>query len=139
MLFPIGDDNRDRNITPVVNYILIGLNIFVCIFWQNPGHDILFSSPYSHVPAEILTGRDIITDPETFYDPDSENTIRMPGLQPTPVPVYLTLLTSMFMQGGLAHIAAICFTCEYSATIWKMLWDIFVISFFICSAVYWLR
>src|SRR2546430_3251174 len=28
----------------------------------------------------------------------------MPGLQPTPVPVFLTLITSMFMHGGLAHI-----------------------------------
>jgi membrane associated rhomboid family serine protease len=28
----------------------------------------------------------------------------MPGLQPTPIPVYLTLITSMFMHGGIAHI-----------------------------------
>jgi membrane associated rhomboid family serine protease len=31
--------------------------------------------------------------------------IEMPGLQPTPVSVYLTLFTSMFMHGGIAHIA----------------------------------
>src|SRR4030095_5193477 len=31
-------------------------------------------------------------------------TIEMPGLQPTPIPVYLTLITSMFMHGGIAHI-----------------------------------
>jgi membrane associated rhomboid family serine protease len=29
----------------------------------------------------------------------------VPGLQETPIPVYLTLLTSMFMHGGIAHIA----------------------------------
>jgi membrane associated rhomboid family serine protease len=28
----------------------------------------------------------------------------MPGLQRTPIPVYLTLLTSMFMHGGIAHL-----------------------------------
>ncbi len=28
----------------------------------------------------------------------------MPGLQPTPLSVYLTLITSMFMHGGIAHI-----------------------------------
>jgi membrane associated rhomboid family serine protease len=28
----------------------------------------------------------------------------MPGLQPTLIPVYLTLITSMFMHGGIAHI-----------------------------------
>ncbi|MEO6070649.1 MAG: rhomboid family intramembrane serine protease [Chitinophagaceae bacterium] len=29
----------------------------------------------------------------------------MPGLQPTNIPVYLTLITSLFMHGGVAHIA----------------------------------
>src|SRR5262249_53170900 len=29
---------------------------------------------------------------------------QVPGLQPTPISVYLTLLTSMFMHGGIAHI-----------------------------------
>ena len=28
----------------------------------------------------------------------------MPGLQPTPGRVYMTLLTSMFMHGGIAHL-----------------------------------
>jgi membrane associated rhomboid family serine protease len=31
--------------------------------------------------------------------------VEMPGLQPTHIPVYLTLFTSMFMHGGIAHIA----------------------------------
>jgi len=29
---------------------------------------------------------------------------RVSGLQPTPISVYITLLTSMFMHGGFAHI-----------------------------------
>jgi membrane associated rhomboid family serine protease len=105
MLFPIGDDNRDQHITPVVNYILIALNIFVFLFFQKFGQDYFFTYAYSTVPAEIITGQDIITDPKTFYDPNSGNNIQVPGLQPTPVSVYLTLLTSMFMHGGIAHIA----------------------------------
>ncbi|MBK7392254.1 MAG: hypothetical protein IPI64_03000 [Chloracidobacterium sp.] len=28
-MFPIGDDNSDRHITPVVNYAIIGVNILV--------------------------------------------------------------------------------------------------------------
>lgn len=104
MLFPIGDDNRDRHLTPVVNYLLIALNVFVFIFLQGMGNEIGFTFAYSTVPAEILTGRDIITDPKILEDPLTGQRVEMPGLQRTPVPVYLTLLTSMFMHGGVAHL-----------------------------------
>jgi membrane associated rhomboid family serine protease len=56
------------------------------------------------VPAEILTGKDVVSDDRIVTDPDSGERFRVPGLQPTPVPVYLTILTSMFMHGGIAHI-----------------------------------
>jgi len=105
MLFPLGDDNRDRHITPVINYFLIILNIFVFVYWQQFGNDINFTFAYSTVPAEILSGRDIITTAKTVEDPVSGDAVTIPGLGPTPIPVYLTLLTSMFMHGGIAHIA----------------------------------
>lgn len=105
MLLPIGDDNHDRRLTPFVNYILIAINIFVFIYWQRLGSDIGFTYAFSTVPAEILTGSDIITDPEILRDPYTQQQLEMPGLQRTPVPVYLTLLTSMFMHGGFAHLA----------------------------------
>ncbi len=104
MLLPIGDDNRDRRITPYVNYLLIAVNIFVFIYWQRFGLDTLFTFAYATVPAEILTGRDIITNTEILEDPFTGQTFEMPGLQPTPLPVFLTLLTSMFMHGGIAHL-----------------------------------
>lgn len=105
MLLPIGDDNRDRQITPVINYLLIVLNIFVFIYWQRLGTDIRFTFGYATVPAEILSGHDIVTHSRIIHDPVSGQAIHMPGLQSTPIPVYLTLLTSMFMHGGIAHIA----------------------------------
>jgi len=37
-------------------------------------------------------------------DPYSGQQFEMPGLQHTPVPVLLTLVTSMFMHGGIAHL-----------------------------------
>jgi membrane associated rhomboid family serine protease len=37
-------------------------------------------------------------------DPVSGDRFRAPGLQPTPISVYITLLTSMFMHGGLMHL-----------------------------------
>ncbi len=95
MLFPIGDDNNDRHTTPFINYALILLNIFVFVYWQELGRNISFTFAWSTVPAEILSGKDIITSGSS----------ETPGLQPTPVSVYLTLFTSMFMHGGIAHIA----------------------------------
>ncbi len=105
MLFPIGDDDKDRTISPIVNYLLIVLNIFVFFYWQDLGRNIDFTFGYSTVPAEILSGKDIVTGPKIIHDPVTGDAITMPGLQPTPVSVYLTLLTSMFMHGGIAHIA----------------------------------
>ncbi|MEI6946911.1 rhomboid family intramembrane serine protease [Paraflavisolibacter sp. H34] len=104
MLFPIGDDNRDRHLTPYVNYLFLALNIFVFIYWQDIGRNIPFTFAYSTVPAEILSGHDIVTDSEMIRDPYTGQMIEMPGLQPTHIPVYLTLFTSMFMHGGIAHL-----------------------------------
>ena len=105
MLLPLGDDNRDRQITPVVNYLLIALNIFVFIYWQQFGKNIHFTFAYAAVPAEILSGHDIITSTEIVHDPVTGEAIQLPGLQPTPIPVFLTLISSLFMHGGIAHIA----------------------------------
>ena len=101
-MFPIGDDNSDRTITPYVNYIIIALNIIVFVFFQGMSGDSAFTYAFATVPKEILTGTDIATT-QILSDPLG-NQVALP-LQPTPVPVYFTLLTSMFMHGGIAHIA----------------------------------
>jgi membrane associated rhomboid family serine protease len=103
MLFPIADDNTGRTITPVVNYVLIAINILVFVFLQGLGSNDKFTYAYSTVPAEIVTGRDIVTHPIAIQNFTGQR-MEMPGLQPTPIPVYLTLITAMFMHGGIAHI-----------------------------------
>src|SRR6476646_5608658 len=103
MLFPIGDDNRGRTITPFVNYVLIAVNVLVFVFLQGLGSNDKFTYAYSTVPGEILTGKDIVTRPVSVQHFTGQR-IEVPGLQPTPIPVYLTLITSMFMHGGIAHI-----------------------------------
>jgi len=103
MLFPIGDENSDRTTTPVVNYVLVALNVVVFVFLQGLGSNDKFTYAYSTVPAEILSGKDIVTRPVVVEQVTGQR-MEMPGLQPTPIPVYLTLLTSMFMHGGIAHI-----------------------------------
>ena len=104
-MFPIGDDNSDRTITPYVNYLIIALNVIVFIFLQGLSGDSAFTYSYSTVPGEILTGHDIVTDPSVFTDPNSGQRFSVPGLGPTNIPVYFTLISSMFMHGGIAHIA----------------------------------
>jgi membrane associated rhomboid family serine protease len=104
MLFPIGDDNRDRNIVPFINYIIILANIFVFIFLQNLGTNEEFISKFSAVPEEIISGKDIVTNEQTYEDPATGDTFTVPGLGVTPISVYLTILTSIFMHGSIAHI-----------------------------------
>ncbi len=104
-MLPIGDDNSDRTRTPYVNYLLIAANILVFVFLQQMGKNIDFTFSYSTVPGEILTGRDIVTDASTIKDPLSGEVFTMPGLGVTNIPVWLTLITSMFMHGGFAHLA----------------------------------
>ena len=105
MLLPIGDDNSDRTITPYVNYILIAINVLVFIFLQAGGNNIAFTYALSTVPAEIITGSDIITQSQLVIDPNTGQQFELPGLQATPISVYFTLFTSMFMHGGWAHLA----------------------------------
>lgn len=103
-MLPIGDDNTDRHRTPFVNYLLIITNILVFIFLQGLGQNIDFTFAYATVPAEILTGGDIVTNSRIEQLPGTKMQMEVPGLKPTPVHVYLTLFTSMFMHGGLAHL-----------------------------------
>jgi len=104
-MIPIGDDNSDRTIKPFVNYILIALNIAVFVLLQGMGANDKFTYAFSTVPQEIVSGRDVVTPAHTVEDPASGETFKQPGLQHTPITVYLTLLVSMFMHGGIAHIA----------------------------------
>src|SRR5215510_11794297 len=105
MVFPLYDDNSDRTITPLVNYAIIALNIFVFVVLQKLGNDAGFTYSFSTVPAEILQGHDIVTPARLLEHPVTGQPVTIPGLGETPGSVYLTLLTSMFMHGGIAHIA----------------------------------
>jgi len=102
MILPIGDDNRGRTRTPIVNYVLIALNVIVFVFLQGLGTNEDFTYAFATVPEEILSGEDIATE-QQIQDPISGDTFALP-LQPTPGSVYLTLITSMFMHGGIAHL-----------------------------------
>ncbi|HEV8369964.1 MAG TPA: rhomboid family intramembrane serine protease [Pyrinomonadaceae bacterium] len=105
MVLPLFDDNSDRTITPLVNYAIIAANILVFVFLQQLGTNEHFTYAFSTVPGEILTGHDIVTPSRVLVHPVTGQRLLIPGLEATPLSVYLTLFTSMFMHGGIAHIA----------------------------------
>ena len=100
MILPISDDNTGRLRTPYVTFTLIALNVLVFVFLQGLGSSEEFTYAFSTVPQEILTGEDIAG--EVVIELGNQRAA-IP-LQPTPISVYLTLLTSMFMHGGLMHL-----------------------------------
>ena len=102
MVLPLYDDNTDRTTFPYVNYVFIAINIFVFVVLQRLGSDTGFTYSFSTVPQEIMTGTDVVTSPEVVDYAGQR--VLVPGLGPTPLSVYLTLFTSMFMHGGIAHI-----------------------------------
>jgi membrane associated rhomboid family serine protease len=104
MVMPLFDDNTDRRLFPFVNYALIVVNVLVFVFLQGLGANDRFTYAFSTVPEEIVTGKDITTQDRQIIDPVTRTTVTVPGLQPTPLSVYITLLTSMFMHGGLLHL-----------------------------------
>jgi membrane associated rhomboid family serine protease len=60
-----------------------------------------FTYGYSTIPAEITQGIDLTQTQSVTVDGQKVPIPQAPG----PDPIYLTLLTSMFMHGGFAHIA----------------------------------
>ena len=101
-MFPIGDDNSDRTITPYVNYIFIGINIIVFVLLQGLGGNDQFTYAYSLVPKEITDGVDL-TGVQVVRDVLTGETGRV-NHYPSSLPVYFNFLSSMFMHGGFMHI-----------------------------------
>jgi membrane associated rhomboid family serine protease len=114
MLFPIGDDNQGRLTTPVVVYTLIALNFIVFLVLQQAGTDggARFTYGYSVVPYEITHGVDllepVVIRDSPLTDSAPRNRLNRQPLAipeaPGPSPIYLTLLSAMFMHGGWMHI-----------------------------------
>ena len=106
MVLPIGDDNSDRTTFPIVNVSLIAINVLVFVLFQGMGNNEGFTLAYATVPAEILSGSDVVTEDRIIEVQTAEGPRQavMPGLDETPIPVYLTILTAMFMHGGIAHL-----------------------------------
>ena len=105
MVFPLYDDNTGRLRVPLVTYALIALNVLVFLLPQGMGGNDRFTYAFAAVPEEIVTGRDV-DQAVPVQHPVTKKEIGRIDHQPLPahLPVYLTLLTSLFMHGGWAHL-----------------------------------
>jgi membrane associated rhomboid family serine protease len=103
MVIPLWDDNSDRVRFPGVNYALIAVNVFVFVFLQGFGANDAFTFAFSTVPEEIVTGKNLAGDYVRYHPVTGEEIVL--HIYPTPLSPYLTLVTSLFLHGGLAHIA----------------------------------
>jgi rhomboid family protein len=106
----IGDEKKHSGF-PWMTVILVLANIAVYAAQLHFGDPLTFGC--SLVPKEITTGKDIVgRTPITVYqavDEPSGHTsytkhVILIEHQPGPVPIYLTLLTSMFLHGSGMHL-----------------------------------
>ena len=99
-MFPL-KDNIPTDTFPIVTVALIAINVIVFVFWQHPTG---FSSvdntkvvEYGAIPFEL-------THPGKHCVLQASQVVC--GNEPTSQPnTYLTIFTSMFMHGGVLHIA----------------------------------
>jgi membrane associated rhomboid family serine protease len=106
MVLPLGDVERTR-IVPVVTYALIAINIVVFLVQVDQGDS--FTIAYAATPYEITHGVDlagpISVDGSTSADEEGHSSANEIEQEAVGMPVWLTLLTSLFLHGSPLHLA----------------------------------
>ena len=100
MVLPIADENDPGTGPAFITLIFIAINVVVFLFLQGAGGNDTFTYAYSAVPFEITTGTDLVNPIPIRVDGQQ---VLLPQ-EPGPDPIYLTLLSSMFMHGGWLHL-----------------------------------
>jgi membrane associated rhomboid family serine protease len=84
MVMPLGDDDSQVHITPIITFGLIAVNVLVFLYQLTQGNIEGFFQTWSVIPVEYSRTTDIAP--------------MHPG------PFWITTLTSMFMHGGWMHL-----------------------------------
>jgi membrane associated rhomboid family serine protease len=111
MVFPLGDVERTR-IVPVATYILIAINVVVFLIQQARDAETrgTFTASWAATPWEItnLTDLDgpVELEPRAVRDPFRRVILerRVIPQGPVPIPIWGTLITSMFLHGSWLHL-----------------------------------
>jgi membrane associated rhomboid family serine protease len=99
-MFPLFDENEPGQGIAWVTLTLIAINVAVFVLLQAASGDNQFTYGYSTIPAEIISGRDIVANQQVTIGGVQYLIPEAPG----PSPIYLTLLTSMFMHASWLHL-----------------------------------
>jgi membrane associated rhomboid family serine protease len=100
MLFPIGDDNRHLASPAYISLALIAANLIVFFVFQGAGSNPSFIYGWSVIPQEITSNVDLVASQTVSIRGEQVQIPQAPG----PQPIYLTILTAMFMHGGYGHL-----------------------------------
>jgi membrane associated rhomboid family serine protease len=118
MVLPLGDLHPTR-ITPVVTYALIAINVVMYLVQLDRGDQFTFAlaaTPWEIThnsdidePVAIVKGAPVVVvhdprDPFGELIPADNARPRAIPHAPSPIPIWLTLFTSMFLHGGPMHL-----------------------------------
>lgn len=102
-MLPIHDENERGRGPAWVTLAFIAVNLAVFVGLQGAGSSLRgteFTFGWAAIPYEIVNGVDLVTPQQVLIDGQAYEVPQHPG----PVPIWLTLLTSMFMHGGWLHL-----------------------------------
>jgi membrane associated rhomboid family serine protease len=98
MVIPLGDEPTGHDRPPYAVLAIIAINAIVWLIQLSAGDT--FTNGYATVPFEITHGQDLVGVHTIQVGGESYPIHEYPG----PSPIYLTLLTAMFMHGSWMHI-----------------------------------
>ncbi len=106
MVLPLGDLQRTQ-ITPIVTYVLIALNVVMYLVQLGRGDE--FTTALAATPFEIARNIDLAGPiPDRITEKGAQAILEARALAarqaPAPIPVRLTLLSSLFLHGSLIHL-----------------------------------
>lgn len=100
MLIPLSDDDRRLRGLSTVTTLLVVANVVVWSGFQGCGDNVPFLYAWSATPYELTTGIDLVGPQEVAVG----GTLYGIPHEPGPSPIWITVLTAMFMHGSWAHL-----------------------------------
>jgi membrane associated rhomboid family serine protease len=97
-MFPLGDDNTERRLTPYIVWTFIGVNVVMWLTQLAGGE--AFTYGWAAIPYEITRGVDLVQAQMVTFGSDVVEIPQARG----PVPIQFTVVTAMFMHGSWMHI-----------------------------------
>ncbi len=101
MVLPLGDLHRTR-ILPIATYVLIAVNVAMFFVQSEKGEE--FTTSYAATPYEIRHNVDLAGPNGRIVQVGQGDAAIVIPHGPVPFPVWLTLITSMFLHGSPLHL-----------------------------------